>query len=909
MWVGGRGRRRRRHRILYTASDHYTSNFAEFHDLDAGNMKKKSNKSSNCLKYWTIIAISALFALMTPASSSVMLPVWKTQHSLTGTGRNIRHLPCVSRRTGETGLCMFAYSCAKANGTHLGTCIDRFYFGSCCKISGNSDPDLLEPIVHNYLNKDDVHSTKLPYQKPSFLPDITTDSSTMSLSASISTMTRPVSIIPSSTSDFFSSTYIKTSSQKPSSIYTNSTGSHETIPITSRTPLVNVTFMQTSVSHVTAAPLVYSTTLSTVYQTATHKPSPALVTTAYSKPPSKPTTKPNNKPKPPSQGKPGLVKPKPTKPSSKPSSQGTTSSTLYPSSVYTPSSISINTYFNKTTLNGILSPKPSFVTTEVSVPTKVTSKPSSQGVPTPITLFTSSKRPTKPSKPSIYTTTSLPSSYVKIPVSTVGQSNKPSSSSSVYVSSTMSSNTVTIDQHLKINTTANDVTEKPSKPWPSSLSSSAVLWNSSTTLSSTSSQLGLSTWTTIEEIPAVILPDRTKPTSIIKPSGKPPITKPTFIPTFTKPSSTTERFSTKPEISKPTSKPVNENQRPSIASSSPSSTSDGASSGWVEVALTTYAPTTSPLSSTQDVSEGLTVNIITQSTSKPSTSVTIPVASPLPIETTATSLETNEIEPTGINMSDYRDVCGRRLYPTPRIVGGEKATFGEWPWQISLRQWRTSTYLHKCGAALFNENWAVTAAHCVENVPPSDLLLRLGEHDLSMEEEPYGYQERRVQIVASHPQFDPRTFEYDLALLRFYEPVKFQPNIIPVCVPEDDTNFVGSQAYVTGWGRLYEDGPLPSVLQQVSVPVINNSVCESMYQAAGYIEHIPNIFICAGWRKGGFDSCEGDSGGPMVIQRPDKRWLLAGIISWGIGCAEPNQPGVYTRISEFRDWINQILQF
>lgn len=53
----------------------------------------------------------------------------------------------------------------------------------------------------------------------------------------------------------------------------------------------------------------------------------------------------------------------------------------------------------------------------------------------------------------------------------------------------------------------------------------------------------------------------------------------------------------------------------------------------------------------------------------------------------------------------------------------------------------------------------------------------------------------------------------------------------------------------------------------------------------------------------------GDSGGPMVIQRDDKRFLLAGVISWGIGCAEPNQPGVYTRISEFRDWINQILQF
>lgn len=92
------------------------------------------------------------------------------------------------------------------------------------------------------------------------------------------------------------------------------------------------------------------------------------------------------------------------------------------------------------------------------------------------------------------------------------------------------------------------------------------------------------------------------------------------------------------------------------------------------------------------------------------------------------------------------------------------------------------------------------------SVPPSDLLLRLGEHDLSTESEPYAHLERRVQIVASHPQFDSRTFEYDLALLRFYEPVDFKPNVVPICIPDNDKNFVGEDAYVTGWGRLYEGG-------------------------------------------------------------------------------------------------------
>lgn len=85
----------------------------------------------------------------------------------------------------------------------------------------------------------------------------------------------------------------------------------------------------------------------------------------------------------------------------------------------------------------------------------------------------------------------------------------------------------------------------------------------------------------------------------------------------------------------------------------------------------------------------------------------------------------------------------------------------------------------------------------------------------------------------------------------------FQPNIVPVCVPESDKSYIGQTAYVTGWGRLYEDGPLPSVLQEVAVPVINNTICEAMYYEAGYKESIPHIFICAGWRKGGYDSCEG----------------------------------------------------
>ena len=95
----------------------------------------------------------------------------------------------------------------------------------------------------------------------------------------------------------------------------------------------------------------------------------------------------------------------------------------------------------------------------------------------------------------------------------------------------------------------------------------------------------------------------------------------------------------------------------------------------------------------------------------------------------------------------------------------------------------------------------------LHSVSPDDLLLRMGEYNLGSTEEPQGHIDRKVQIVASHPKYS-KTFEYDLALLKFYEPVDFQPNIVPICIPENDKELVGETAWVTGWGQLYK-GKIP----------------------------------------------------------------------------------------------------
>ncbi|XP_024874389.1 serine proteinase stubble [Temnothorax curvispinosus] len=965
-------------------------------------------------------------------------PIYVPQFQPGSTGRNIRHLPCVSRRSGETGVCMFAFTCAKANGTHLGTCIDRFYFGSCCKIDdepdifpqdnsiddGPSPPrpfitthrpigssgipeyfarpkptDEKKPVVASqitttsaFLNTQSTltsastmrDTTKFVTKKPTITTIETTTqttrlstfqtvqnaagpsteallkktNSTVNILSSISPSTPRQPTKPStlaytlrpSTVNLTKLTTITTSSKtttkKPVVVSTTTAQrptvqtSQKPLSSTTRRPIIQYESTTTTIKNVLATttqkvvpstrfPPRNTTSVKPLTQTSTRKPStkrPSTVTTTVTskrpvvttKKPSTLTKRPSTSSKPLTNSSFGTTLPITTRPYS-------TSGSF--------SSIGSSSIVNRATESTLASTgiRPSTATTAVtsssSQKTTITTKSPDQKVS--ITKTTTPKTTSKTTtKPSTIRTTTARSTTARTTI-TKSTTTKPSSLTTTRLKPTKITSTTTKTtkpEYTTITTTTErtrpltstvsstiEVTKpKPSTTKPTPLTKVPV--NTSSIVEVTTSiSSSISTFTVRNESTSTHVPP-TKGQNVNHTLEEIPLT--TYSPGLVTWSSNSDEVSTKAsnETSSSTStSTVATSSEQAETDWSPITTPDG----WIMI----QSPTTEMLPQTQEsttepVAESTIQSLtsakpITESTIIPDTtktptvitllstiaSVTIDSELPVPMET--------------LNMSDYKQVCGRRLFPEPKIVGGDRSSFGKWPWQISLRQWRSQTYLHKCGAALLNENWAITAAHCVESVPPSDLLLRIGEHDLSNEDEPYGYQERRVQIVASHPQFDARTFEYDLALLRFYEPLlPFQPNVLPICLPDDDETYVGRTAYVTGWGRLYDEGPLPSVLQEVAVPVINNSVCEAMYRNAGYIEHIPHIFICAGWRNGGFDSCEGDSGGPMVIQRArDKRWVLAGIISWGIGCAAPNQPGVYTRISEFREWINQILQF
>ncbi|VEN46669.1 unnamed protein product, partial [Callosobruchus maculatus] len=224
---------------------------------------------------------------------------------------------------------------------------------------------------------------------------------------------------------------------------------------------------------------------------------------------------------------------------------------------------------------------------------------------------------------------------------------------------------------------------------------------------------------------------------------------------------------------------------------------------------------------------------------------------------------------------------------------------------VSVR--RTSFFgfssTHRCGGAVLNENWIATAGHCVDDLLTSQIRIRVGEYDFSSMEEQLPHVERSVARKVVHPKYNYFTYEYDLALVQVDKALDFEPHILPICLPGSDDLLVGQNATVTGWGRLSEGGTLPSVLQEVQVPIVSNDRCKSMFLRAGRHEFIPEIFLCAGHEGGGQDSCQGDSGGPLQVKSKDGRYFLAGIISWGIGCAEANLPGVCTRISKFVPWI------
>lgn len=231
-----------------------------------------------------------------------------------------------------------------------------------------------------------------------------------------------------------------------------------------------------------------------------------------------------------------------------------------------------------------------------------------------------------------------------------------------------------------------------------------------------------------------------------------------------------------------------------------------------------------------------------------------------------------------------------------RIVGGEEAIPHEFPFQISMQYFST----HLCGGSIYNADTVITAAHCCEVAggTTAGFTVAAGKHNLRLTETTQ--QVRQLSAIIMHPGYPGATgFSDDVCVLKLSAPLEFNAAVGPIPIAPAGHTATGLST-VAGWGDLQESGTSPDTLRKVDIPIITDEACRAAY---GSIP-VDDSMICAGG-NGDKDSCQGDSGGPFLAKDRGTGLYLAGVVSWGFGCARPGYPGVYAELSHFSDFISQ----
>ncbi len=280
-----------------------------------------------------------------------------------------------------------------------------------------------------------------------------------------------------------------------------------------------------------------------------------------------------------------------------------------------------------------------------------------------------------------------------------------------------------------------------------------------------------------------------------------------------------------------------------------------------------------------------------------------------------------------------------RLTPSAslRIMGGEEAAEGAWPWQVYIQvpllvkgEKRSAS----CGGSVIAPRWVLSAAHCfvhsgdmtTDNSRSTMVIEGLKRVHPGSDQKPEFLASHSVSEIIVHPGYNPKTSENDIALMHMRESAQVA-SIAPLLTSDLDLEAPGAHAIVTGWGRLKEveqqnDSLLDAVthqpvtlaevmpehLMQVEMPLVDVEQCSAAnHQSPNVSGVIDQRNLCAGVPEGGKDSCQGDSGGPLVASRDGKSFKQIGVVSWGVGCGRVGFPGIYTRVSAFAPWIKSVV--
>ncbi|KAF0290577.1 Clotting factor B [Amphibalanus amphitrite] len=265
-----------------------------------------------------------------------------------------------------------------------------------------------------------------------------------------------------------------------------------------------------------------------------------------------------------------------------------------------------------------------------------------------------------------------------------------------------------------------------------------------------------------------------------------------------------------------------------------------------------------------------------------------------------------------------QDVCYplSQLFPRRRRrrrsleINGQTAELeqGRWPWMALLGERVNGQRRWTCGGTLISARTVLTAAHCVDGRQPADLKVRLGEYDLSTTRDGKHVNVPVARIVV-HPRY--RRKHNDLALLHLGRPVPISRQIKPACLPPGHADHTGRPVDLAGWGHTEFQGKVSRVLHEARLRVVNVSRCEQAYEhLLTFDRDFPGGFqgtkLCANSADGtSKDACQGDSGGPLVYRTTgiERRYQVIGVVSTGLGCGNPNYPGIYTKVSMYVLWI------
>jgi len=230
-----------------------------------------------------------------------------------------------------------------------------------------------------------------------------------------------------------------------------------------------------------------------------------------------------------------------------------------------------------------------------------------------------------------------------------------------------------------------------------------------------------------------------------------------------------------------------------------------------------------------------------------------------------------------------------------RIVGGVATEKHEYPWQVVVTSSDTDMPSGFCGGSILSSRTILTAAHCFDRVPAMDHTVVVAEHDWTVTGD--GEQRMKVCNSVDHPNYDDKTINYDFAILTLCEDIVFNKNASPVCLPSKPENdYANVPAIVSGWGHNAEGFNQLEQLMEVNVNTTTNTECKAAYSPS----EITDSMICAS--NPGKDSCGNDSGGPLITDEGGY-YSQIGVVSWGEGCARPDYPGVYARVTSAERFI------